>query len=143
MIIIELIYNLSVLASLSLLSGFIDSSFNRNKQKGKILQGTLFGATAIIGMLYPFVLTLPSKYISDVYETLSLTIIGIYPLVTVLIGKILIDQELKNQFLDTLKESEKRFRLLYEKAPISYQPLIRLKLTLPNQLNRLLLNWQH
>jgi PAS domain S-box-containing protein len=204
MIIIELIYNLSVLVALSVLSGFIDSRFNRNKLNGKILQGTLFGATAIIGMMYPFVLTegiifdgrsivislctlffgpvsgfiatalaiiyrtylggggiimgvlvilssfltgyffynyrskrsdtkingwqfylfglivhalmmifvltLPSKNISDVYHTISLTIIGIYPLVTVLIGKILIDQELNNHYINTLKEREKLFR---------------------------------
>jgi len=204
MIIIELIYNLSVLVALSVLSGFIDSRFNRYKVKGKILQGILFGTTAIIGMLYPFVLTegiifdgrsivislcslifgpisgiiatvlaiiyrifiggggvtmgvlvilssfligyffyyyrskrvdkkinsaqfyifglivhammllfvltLPSKNISDVYQTIAVTIIGIYPLVTVLIGKILIDQELNSQFWDTLKDSEKLFR---------------------------------
>jgi PAS domain S-box-containing protein len=208
MIVLELIYNLSVLVALSVLSGFIDSRFNRYKIKGKILQGILFGATAIIGMLYPFVLTegiifdgrsivislcslifgpisgiiaaamaiiyriyiggggvlmgvlvilssfltgyffynyrskkldkkinsgqfyifglivhalmllfvltLPSKSISDVYQTIALTIIGIYPLVTILIGKILIDQEINNEFINKLKESEVKYRLLVE-----------------------------
>ena len=208
MIVFELIYNLSVLVALSVLSGFIDSRFNRYEVRGKILQGILFGATAIIGMLYPFVLTegiifdgrsivislcslifgplsgiiaavmaiiyriyiggggaimgvlvilssflvgyffykyrskrsdkninsgqfyifglivhalmllfvmtLPSKNISDVYYTISLTIIGIYPLVTILIGKILIDQETNNDFINTLKESETKYRLLVE-----------------------------
>ncbi len=54
MILIDLIYNLSVLIALSVLSGFIDLRFNRTKLKGKIFQGLLFGVTAIIGMLYPF-----------------------------------------------------------------------------------------
>lgn len=47
MIIIDLIYNLAVLIALSVLSGFIDLRFNRTDLKGKILQGLLFGATAI------------------------------------------------------------------------------------------------
>jgi PAS domain S-box-containing protein len=54
MIIIDLIYNLSVLVALSVLSGFIDSRYNRKNTAGKIWQGLLFGAVAIIGMLYPF-----------------------------------------------------------------------------------------
>ena len=57
MIILELIYNLSILVSLSVLSGFIDVRFHRTELTGKFFQGLLFGITAIIGMLYPFVLS--------------------------------------------------------------------------------------
>jgi PAS domain S-box-containing protein len=57
MIIIDLIYNLSVLVALSVLSGFINSRYERGTLKGKILQGVLFGGVAIIGMLYPFKFT--------------------------------------------------------------------------------------
>ncbi|MCX8104650.1 MAG: PAS domain S-box protein [Ignavibacterium album] len=57
MIIIDLIYNLSVLFALSALSGFIDTKFDKKTSLGKILQGLLFGIIAIIGMLYPFNLT--------------------------------------------------------------------------------------
>ena len=57
MILIDLIYNLSVLVALSVLSGFIDSRYNRKKITGKVLQGLLFGGVVIIGMLNPFVLT--------------------------------------------------------------------------------------
>lgn len=57
MILLDLLYNLSVLIALSVLSGFIDLRYRRTGLKGKIFQGLLFGITAIIGMLYPFHLT--------------------------------------------------------------------------------------
>ena len=57
MIILELIYNLSLLVSLSVLSGFVDGRYKRTSPTGKILQGILFGVTAIIAMMYPFVLS--------------------------------------------------------------------------------------
>ena len=57
MIKVDLIYNLAVLIALSVISGFINQRFNKNRFQGKILQGILFGLTAIIGMLYPFHLT--------------------------------------------------------------------------------------
>ena len=56
MLILDLIYNLAVLVALSVLSGFIDSRYERKGMKGKIFQGFLFGFVAIIGMLYPFIL---------------------------------------------------------------------------------------
>ncbi len=204
MIVVELIYNLSVLVALSVLSGFLNNRVNRTSLIDKILQGLLFGITAIIGMAYPFVLakgvifdgrsivislcalffgplsgliaaimaiiyrlilggagvlmgtlviafsfltgyffynyrkkrlfknlnswqfylfgvivhsfmllfvlTLPSKQIIQTYQIVSLTILGIYPLVTILIGKILIDQEQNENFINTLKEREKLYR---------------------------------
>ena len=199
MIIIELIYNLSVLVALSVLSGFIDVRFKRTTKTGQVFQGLLFGITAIIGMNYPFiliegiifdgrsivislctlffgpvsgiiasllaftyrniiggggalmgslvitssfligfffyhrrkktfenniskrhiylfgllvhaamlllVLALPSKDIINTYKVISLTVIGIYPLVTLIIGKILLDQEENQIFIEKLKES--------------------------------------
>ena len=204
MIIIELIYNLSILVALSVLSGFINTRLSKLSFKGQAMQGFLFGATAIIGMLYPFVLTegiifdgrsivislcafffgplsglisaimaiifrsylggsgammgilvilssfivgylfynyrkknpdikltavsfylfglivhalmmvfvltLPSKNISQAFHTVTITIIGVYPLVTILIGKILLDQEQNITIINTLKEREKLFR---------------------------------
>ena len=55
MIIVDLIYNLSVLVALSVLSAFLDTRFDRERLLGKVLQGLLFGLLAIIGMLYPLV----------------------------------------------------------------------------------------
>jgi PAS domain S-box-containing protein len=208
MIVIELIYNLSVLVALSVFSGFIGSRFKRTGLPGKIYQGLLFGFTAIVGMLYPFMLTegiifdgrsivislctlffgpvsgiisafvaamfrlylggggmvmgilvisssfligylfylqkeknpdkiltnlrlyvfgllvhaamllfvmmLPSEKILEAYQTLSITIIGAYPLVTVLIGKILSDQEINQNYLQQIEDSEEKYRLLVE-----------------------------
>lgn len=52
--IFKLIYNFSLLIALSVLSGVIDQFAHRRSLLGKILQGILFGGTALIGMLYPF-----------------------------------------------------------------------------------------
>ncbi len=208
MIIVDLLYNLAVLVALSVLSGFINLRFNRKKLISKILQGLLFGATSVIGMLNPFVLingiifdgrsivislctlffgpvsgaiasimavsfrlylggggalmgtlvilssffigiyfylkkqihpenkitnvnlllfglvvhvamlllvlALPPKNILDTYKTISFTVIIIYPLVTIVIGKILLDQEENQGFLEKLKDSEQKYRLLIE-----------------------------
>jgi two-component system cell cycle sensor histidine kinase/response regulator CckA len=57
MIVIQLIYNLSILVALSVVSGFIDKRFPRKTVTGVIIQGLLFGTVAIIGMLYPLVLS--------------------------------------------------------------------------------------
>jgi PAS domain S-box-containing protein len=208
MIIIDLLYNLSVLVALSVFSGFIDLRFKRTELIGKLFQGMLFGLTAIIGMLYPFILTegvifdgrsivislctlffgpisggvsalfaiifrvylggagvvmgvlvtvssfligyifylrknrqpekpltnlrlyslglfvhismlvlilsLPSKLILETYTALTFSIIGVYPFVTVLIGKILLDQEENQKFVKQIKESEEKYRLLVD-----------------------------
>lgn len=208
MIVVELIYNLSVLVALSVLSGFIGNRFKRTELTGKVFQGLLFGFTAIVGMLYPFTLTegiifdgrsivislctlffgpisgliaalmastyrillggggalmgvlvisfsfligyifylrrqqqavkelknvqlyvfgllvhivmiililaLPSQRIVETYQTLSLTILGVYPLVSLLIGKILFEQEEKHSILDKIQSSEEKYRLLVD-----------------------------
>ncbi len=208
MIVVELIYNLSVLVALSVLSGFIGNRFKRTELKGKVFQGLLFGFTAIVGMLYPFtlaegiifdgrsivislctfffgtisgmiaaliailyrihiggggmvmgvlviassfiigyiyyikrqkqevkelrntqlyvfgllvhivmlifVLALPSQKIVETYQTLTLTIIGVYPLVSLLIGKILYEQEEKHSILEKIQSSEEKYRLLVD-----------------------------
>lgn len=204
MIILDLLYNLSVLIALSVLSGFIDLRFERSRLIGKILQGLLFGLTAIVGMLYPFKLvegiifdgrsiiislctlffgpisggiasilailfrlslggagaatglsvilasfiiglvfhykkvknpdkpftnlqfyafglivngvmlalfyTLPYQDKLYLYKILTPTILGVYPFATLLIGKILLDQEEKRTFVNRLKLREELFR---------------------------------
>ncbi len=205
MIIIELIYNLSILISFSIISGFIDKRWERKTISGKILQGFLFGITSIIGMMNPFVLTkgiifdgrsivislctlffgplsggiasviaifyriqyggggalmgtlvilssfllgyrffiklrtnpasglniinlyifgilvhvvmlvlvlcLPAKNIIETYHVITFTVLGIYPLVTVLIGKILKDQADNAIYIDELSKKESLFRV--------------------------------
>ena len=53
MIYIDLIYNLSLLVALSVISGFIENRWNRNTRLGVLMQGALFGGVAILGMLRP------------------------------------------------------------------------------------------
>lgn len=204
--VIELVYNLSVLVAISVLSNFLDARFDRKSMAGKILQGTLFGITAIIGMLHPFILTaglifdgrtivlslctlffgpvaggisatmaiiyriiiggvglpmgistivsaaiigylfyihrqkhgnyrltnlrlyavglivhitmlaliltVPSKTIWQTYKILSLTILGVYPFATLLIGKILLDQEENQAYVDEIKAGGERYKRL-------------------------------
>lgn len=204
MIIVDLLYNLSVLIALSVLSGFINIRFKRTGLNSKLLQGLLFGFTAIVGMANPFIFTegiifdgrsvvislctlffgpvsgslaaaaaiiyriylggvgtlmgilviassfligllfytrrnnsvkkeittlqlylfgllvhvcmlalvllLPAQNIVETYKMISLTVLGIYPLVSVLTGKILLDQEENQTFLEKIGESEKLFR---------------------------------
>jgi len=204
MIIIELLYNLSILVALSVLSGFIDARYKRKETKGKILQGILFGTITIIGMKFPFVLTegiifdgrtiaislctlffgpisciitaifailfrissdgigaitgtlvilssfliglyfyfqknnlskkplttfrlylfgllvhfvmlillltLPYKNISQAFSIITITVIVVFPLVTVLIGKILLAQEENQNNLEELKASKQQLQ---------------------------------
>ncbi|MHC1736695.1 MAG: PAS domain S-box protein [Ignavibacteriaceae bacterium] len=204
--VIELAYNLSVLVAISVLSNFMDARFDRKSLTGKTLQGILFGTTAIIGMLNPFILTtglifdgrtivlslctlffgpiaggisatmaiiyriyiggvglpmgistivsaaiigylfyihrqkhsnyrltnlrlyaigvivhivmltliltVPSKTRWETYKVLSLTILGIYPFATLLIGKILLDQEENQEYVNEIKAGGERYKRL-------------------------------
>lgn len=57
MIFFELIYNLSLLVALSIVSGFINKKYPQTSLNGKIIQGFLFGLVAIAGMMKPLVFT--------------------------------------------------------------------------------------
>ncbi len=52
-VILELLVNLTMLISLSIVAGFVDKRWPRTTRPGRLLQGFLFGAVAIIGMLRP------------------------------------------------------------------------------------------
>jgi len=224
MFLIDLVYNLSVLVAISVLSGFIDLRYSRAKLNGKVLQGMLFGLAAVIGMIYPFVLTegiifdgrtlvvslataffgpvsglisgliasayrifvvggtgtlmgvltvasafivglgfymyklhkdlktfslgqlylmgllvhsimllliftLPDIYQKEVFQVISLSVVGVYPLVNVLIGKILSDQEMNRELMKTLRESEAQYRML-----ITHQTDLVVKVDMENKL---------
>lgn len=57
MVFLDLILNLTLLVSLSLVSGFIDKRWPRRTGLNVLLNGLLFGGAAIIGMLKPLVLS--------------------------------------------------------------------------------------
>lgn len=53
MIYIQLIYNLSMLIALSVLSGFVGKKEKIDEKQKSILQGIIFGMVAVVGMLFP------------------------------------------------------------------------------------------
>jgi len=55
-ILIELIYNLSILVSISLAAGLIPRSLDKPRQEG-LMQGLLFGLATMAGMLHPLTLS--------------------------------------------------------------------------------------
>ena len=209
MIYIDLILNLSLLVSLSIVSGFIEKRRQNHPQWINLIQGFLFGAAAVLGMLRPLNLgpglifdgrsvmvslcamffgpwsalvagsmtiacriglggmgavtgvsvilsslgigllahyrmkprnepptvwtlylfgiavhiamlalmfTLPGGAGLTVLKQIGLPVILLYPLATVLTGKILSDQLEASQRMLALQESEKRYRLLVETA---------------------------
>ncbi len=206
MIVAEIIYNLSILAVLLVLSNFLDDHFDRRSLTGQVLQGLLFGSIVVVAMSYPFqyaegiffdgrtivvsigtvffgpvtgslamltaviyqvwmggqgvmmgiltitfafiigwvfyrlksknpagqastwqlfymgvivhfmmvvfVYALPSDYVQNVLQTVALTLITVYPVLTVLIGKIFTEHEDRRMHMEKLEESDERFRQL-------------------------------
>lgn len=55
--IIEFIYNLSLLVALSIISGFVRKWYSHHSKAGLIMQGLLFGGVAIVGMLHPLIIS--------------------------------------------------------------------------------------
>ena len=55
-ILFELIYNLGILVSISIISGFIGHRGNKDWSQS-IIQGLIFGSASVIGMLHPLVVT--------------------------------------------------------------------------------------
>lgn len=53
MIYLDLIINLALLVSISIVSGFIEKRWPRSTRIGVLLQGALFGGASVIGMLRP------------------------------------------------------------------------------------------
>jgi len=53
---LDLLLNLTLLVALSILSGFIEKRLPRTGRAGLLMQGVLFGLTAVFGMLRPLVL---------------------------------------------------------------------------------------
>lgn len=57
MLVIELIYNLAVLVTVSIISDFVDARWDHRRNIGKTLQGITFGAIAVLAMLNPYKLS--------------------------------------------------------------------------------------
>jgi PAS domain S-box-containing protein len=57
MIILEIIYNLAILVAISIIVSFVDRRLREKIILRQVIQGIIFGTTAIVGMMKPFVLT--------------------------------------------------------------------------------------
>ncbi|MEI7811893.1 MAG: histidine kinase dimerization/phosphoacceptor domain -containing protein [Ignavibacteria bacterium] len=202
MLIIQLIHNLAILVTVSVVSGFINARWSRESNTGKILQGITFGLIAVLAMLSPLILSpgiifdgrsivlslcalffgpvagimavvariiiggggtimgvsvilssiiigllanlmrqkkatpvstknlflfgiavhllmlflmlyLPIDLIWLTFRTMAVPVIIFYPIVTVIIGKILIDQENNTRLFNELRESEAKYHMLF------------------------------
>jgi len=206
-IFLDLLLNLTLLVALSILSGFIEKRLPRITRSGMLMQGVLFGLTAVFGMLRPLTLgpglifdgrsvmislcalffgpaavavaafpviayrvslggpgmvmgvltvvsssaiglatryrfkpierpptglqlylfglvvhvamllgafTIPDAGGLATLQRIGLPVIILYPLATILAGKILSDQVSANRILDALRKSEERFKLSME-----------------------------
>jgi two-component system, cell cycle sensor histidine kinase and response regulator CckA len=207
MLIIDFIYNLSILIAASTVSGFIDARWNNKSHRGRIFQGITFGCIAILSMLKPYVIgpgiitdgrsvvlsvcalffgpiagliagtmagitrimiggsgaptgvfviiasitiglifhklrnlhthhvtaqrlyffgllvnlvtvllmaVNAKNFVTATFQSYATTVILFYPIATVIIGKILIDQESKIKLFDELQTSEAKYRTLVE-----------------------------
>lgn len=216
MFVVELVYNLSILVALSVISSFIDNRWSSTTHKGASLQGFLFGVVAMLGMANPLVfdvglvfdgrsvvislcalffgplaaavsgimaialriyqggvgaamgvsviffsavigtffyyrrrvvnkrisslfllwfgilvhlvmlilaLLLPFQQTIAVLREIGLPILVFYPLATILIGKILYDQEVKIKSAAALRKSEEHFRSLAQQSPVGIYKL--------------------
>lgn len=54
MIIPDIVYNLSLMLALCVFSGFLDERYDHTLLSGKLLQGLLFGAIAVVAMMFPY-----------------------------------------------------------------------------------------
>jgi len=68
-------------------------------------------------------LLLPYPVRVDVIREITLPVLLIYPVVSVLLFLLLTQQQVFLQVRDKLKQSEERFRVLFDKAPLGYQSL--------------------
>ena len=210
MILLELLYNLSLLVALSVISGFLYKRYPAFSIKGSISQGLLFGIVTIIGMMRPLVFSeglifdgrsvvlsvsalffgpvsgaiagimalifrlyqggsgtvpgtlviissviigtifylqrkktnkeltvtrllyfgltvhiamllmmfsLPFSTAISVIQQIGLPVIISYPLATILIGKILIDQEINSRVFEDIKANEIKYRYMFDNNP--------------------------
>lgn len=100
-------------------SSLIGTAFHYRKieKPGMINARTLilFGVIVHISMIL-LMFTLPFDSALMVIKKISIPVMLIYPLSTLLIGKILMDQEDRNRFIKEIEDREARYRLIVETA---------------------------
>ncbi len=99
------------------LIGYIFFRYKQKSSKQIVtnLQLYLLGLAVHVVML-ALIFSLPSERRIEVYQTIGITVLGVYPIMTLIIGKILYDQEGTGRLFSSLKNSEEKFRTLVEHA---------------------------
>ncbi len=107
---------LVILASAAIGVGF---HLRRKRRPPEMPAATLlvFGVVVHLAML-AMTVALPPDMILPVLKRIGWPVMLTYPLATVLIGRILSDQAARAGFLESLQESERRFRVLFEQAAV-------------------------
>lgn len=106
-----LITGVSVIISSFIIGSYFNYRRKQTSKKTTTLQLYLMGLIVHI-LMFLLLLAMPGKSILQAMQTMGITIIGIYPLATLLIGKILLDQQSKEDLITELAESEQQFRSL-------------------------------
>ncbi|NLY70730.1 MAG: PAS domain S-box protein [Clostridiales bacterium] len=82
------------------------------------IMGLIVHVTMIACMLL-----MPYPYNINVIREITIPVLIIYPIATVLLCLLLTKQQAFWQMRDEIKQSEERFRLLYDNAPLAYQSM--------------------
>lgn len=101
----------------SVLAGSVFHFRQPDKTGISVFKLWLFGLVVHIFMLLSM-FAMPDDKISFILKSISLPILIIYPLATALIGKIIINQQRRLKFVELLKESEDKFKLLFNFTPL-------------------------
>ena len=111
------IMGVSVITASAIIGVFFYYSWKLKNRKISSLFLLIFGIIVHIAML-ALAFTLPKTNALAVIRNLGFAIITFYPLATVLIGKILSDQEVRTTALEAIRERESLFRNLSESSPV-------------------------
>ena len=107
---------ISVILASALLGAFFHARWSRQDRQLSSLQLLQFGLAVHVAMLLCLLL-LPFEKVVVTLETLGPPVILIYPLATVLIGRILSEQMSRDRILTAQRESEERFAIFMENLP--------------------------
>ncbi len=86
------------------------------KRDPGVIELYLFGLTVHALMLF-LTITLPSPL--ETLRSIAVPVIVIYPLASVLLGLLMIDQRRRRRAVVALRESEERYRSLFEYSPVA------------------------
>jgi len=116
----------------------------RAKKSRKLSLGSLylFGLLVHIVMLLDM-LFLPNTLVGEVFRIISFSVIGVYPVASLIIGKILLDQEQNKMLLETILDDEELYRTTLfsvSEAIITTDPFA--KILQMNPVAETLTNWK-